>query len=356
MTDTAITSPHLRSDIRSRSLDLLRYPLALVVLTAHLCGGHDGPMEYIPWLSRATAAFISGQSVPIYFFIAGYVFFFNTELTHEVYLHKLKNRFHSLLIPYILWNLLAYIVGSLAYGDGFADAQSFIDGLGKALLGSTGGDVSYPADIVMWFVRALIVMALISPLINWFLRHTSVWGLLVLGILWAYPRTRLISSWQLTTAIFFFSWGAWMSLNKRDMIAEFKRLRILSLIIYLATATTCYISYNIYPPVYTVSKTFCIVAGLFLAYNVASYCVAKGHLSCISRIAPAAFFLYCSHMIFLRPIGDLIYMFLHPHNAILAVAYYVLIGVLTAVIATGLFFAMRRYAPRVLAPFVGGRL
>lgn len=346
----------VRADLRSRSLDFLRYPLAMAVLVVHLCNEHSEAMQYAPLLRRATSSFIGGQSVPIYFFIAGYVFFLNTDLGKKEYRRKLRNRFHSLLVPYLSWNLLAYAVATLACGDGTAGAGSFFAGLGKALAGSTGGEVSYPADIPMWFVRALIVMAIISPLIKWLLSRAGVWWVVLAGIVWANPYTRYISSWQLASATFFFSWGAWMSLNRRDMMAEFRRMRTPSLVLYLTAATTCYVCYDSYSLVFAACKIVAIVAGLPVAYNAAAGCVAKGLFAGLARLAPAAFFVYCSHMILLRPAADFMCRLLHPHDAATAVAFYALTGFATAALSTCAFFAMRRYTPRLLAPLTGGRL
>ena len=60
-------------------------------------------------------AFLRNQSVPIYFFIAGYVFFLGITLTIDTYGHKLKNRTKSLLIPYVSWNTLAVLIALLAF-------------------------------------------------------------------------------------------------------------------------------------------------------------------------------------------------------------------------------------------------
>ena len=90
-----------RTDSRSQALDLLRFPLAVVILTVHVFGtgvlavhGVEYSLENIPVMSGVMGfinAFLRDQSVPIYFFISGYVFFLGREFTGEVYLAKLKN-------------------------------------------------------------------------------------------------------------------------------------------------------------------------------------------------------------------------------------------------------------------------
>lgn len=73
-----------RNDLRSQSLDLLRFPLAVVVLIVHVFtisdvafGGQRLSVEDFPLfvhMRNFLDAFLRGQSVPIYYFISGYVF------------------------------------------------------------------------------------------------------------------------------------------------------------------------------------------------------------------------------------------------------------------------------------------
>ena len=301
-----------RSALRSRSLDLLRYPLALVVLTVHLRGVHTHLMiDYAPWLWRFIQAYLSGISVPVYFFIAGYVFFLNVNLTRETYLRKMRNRFHSLFIPYVAWNMLAFAVACARGRIEFNGMADMGRELWYALVGAPGG-LSYPADGPMWFVRDLMVMAAASPLLAWIFRHKGAWCKAAMGVIWANPATRHLGSWQLETAAFFFSWGAWMSFGGRDMMHELRRYRVAALIVYLAGSTAAYFLYGTGPSARAWCKTAGMLAGFVLAYNIAATCVKRGHGRTAMRLAPAAFFLYCSHNILLKSVGDIVYQAFAP--------------------------------------------
>ena len=108
-----------RNDLRSQSLDLLRFPLAVVVLTIHIFSsggltvqGSTVTFDELPFfleLNHFIDGFLRGQSVPIYFFISGYVFFLGVKLTKEKYAQKLRNRVKTLLIPYLIWNTIAVL-------------------------------------------------------------------------------------------------------------------------------------------------------------------------------------------------------------------------------------------------------
>ena len=81
MIDSKVTT----GDLRSQSLDLLRFPLAVVVVTVHLftlegikISGNSLDVTNSAFFLNITLfvrAFFSAISVPVYFFIAGYVFF-----------------------------------------------------------------------------------------------------------------------------------------------------------------------------------------------------------------------------------------------------------------------------------------
>ncbi len=175
-----------RNDIRSQSLDLLRFPLALFVVAVHVFTPlpqiYDGAgFPAADWLFRFVRAFIKDQSVPVYFFIAGYVFFLGMSLTMQSYMGKIRRRCHSLLIPYIVWNAVAilYVLKVMLPGMGavsdFADTSqldlslsSFIESFWDDSYGiipyvNSCNDGTFPIDKPLWFVRDLMLMALVSP-------------------------------------------------------------------------------------------------------------------------------------------------------------------------------------------------
>ena len=105
----------------SQALDLLRFPLAVVVLTVHAFGiqGVQVYGEYHDFMSMPAyeavycfvMSFLAEYSLAIYFFISGYVFFLGVDdFPLGVWKRKLRNRLKTLLIPFIVWNVLAAMV------------------------------------------------------------------------------------------------------------------------------------------------------------------------------------------------------------------------------------------------------
>ena len=91
---------------RDLSYDLLRFPLAIVILVEHIFSTTGVPtsqgisqVQLFPIVQDFINAFLRGHSVPIFFFISGYVFFLGRNLTPTSYWKKLKTRFFSLFLP-----------------------------------------------------------------------------------------------------------------------------------------------------------------------------------------------------------------------------------------------------------------
>lgn len=229
--------------IQSQTIDWLRFPLIIAVVFIH---NPNLPSDYA-LLSVKTDGFLICMSiytkiffshvlahiaVPIYFFISGYLFFLKTPiLTREIYTDKLKSRFRSLVIPYLLWNLfpvlvvaclwfLKYII--LNHDSGlfmerigtYMDKHGWlslfwnskewggneINWLGQPMYGS--GPINFP----LWYIRNLIVIVLLSPVIYYNIRKIK-WNFLIIMLFFYFsgiwPQLPGLSA----SAILFFSWG-----------------------------------------------------------------------------------------------------------------------------------------------------
>ena len=209
------------ADLRSQSLDMLRFPLAVVVLIVHtieqelIVHGIGVDTDGMPILSAMKCfvmAFLTNQSVPVYFFISGFVFFLGGQLTKQMYVQKMKNRFKSLFIPYIIWNIIALLsklaVFLLCLSFIFKNAymkqldvrmSTFLYELWDAskgmviepeILSAPPSQILtneiFPADAPLWFVRDLMIVAISTPVLYWLLKRTRHYMVLTLGLLWFY--------------------------------------------------------------------------------------------------------------------------------------------------------------------------
>lgn len=105
-------------------------------------------------------------AVPLFAAISGFLFFYNFEPSVQGFLNKYKKRFKSLFIPYILWSawglLFFFILQTLPQSRRFFNSTLIENyGLDKLLVLLFWDPLPYQ----LWFVRDLLILVLLSPVI-----------------------------------------------------------------------------------------------------------------------------------------------------------------------------------------------
>lgn len=192
----ALTKDDNKAELLSICINFMKFPLAIMVVVLHstLIGkpiervGIDNIDAIAPQYSSITwffGNFIGNCAVPIFFIISGFLLFYNIEkYTAATYAYKMKKRFYSLLVPYLTWNtlylILFYIIGQnnvvlSEVPELYGDNTSLSNFLYIAY-------VRPPVDGPLWFIRNLIVMDLISPILYVIIKNTKFYFPLMLLI------------------------------------------------------------------------------------------------------------------------------------------------------------------------------
>ncbi len=371
-----------RTDLRSQALDLLRFPLAVVILTVHVFGtgvlavhGVEYSLENIPVMSGVMGfinAFLKDQSVPIYFFISGYVFFIGDEFTKDVYVRKLKNRIKTLLIPYIIWNTAAILMQAALFLPYF---RSLLPGLAmvetdwsftgvlqcywnltKGLFAAWYPDAGslFPQNAPLWFIRDLMIVVLCTPLIYRFLKWARNYAVWLFGVSWF-----VLNYWQLghvlqlSTAFFFFSWGAYLSIAKKDMLEYFERFFKVSLVAYPLLSLLHVASVYWCPEITDTIKRLNVVAGLFFAYNVSAWLLKHNVCKVSAFLASASFFVYVTHALIYTNLLKLLFYLLRPVTQLEVISVYIFVVLIALASILSVFYLLHRYAPPILKIMIG---
>lgn len=379
MAATVSSTPE-RNSLRSQSLDLLRFPLAIVVVCIHIIASRtyvaDNRLIHIDRFPGADMffgifdAFLRNQSVPIYYFIAGYVFFWGVHLTMERYGKKLRNRYHSLLLPYLAWNILAIIITFIQYETSPASHTMFRlnptipgvlecfwnswYGLFERLTPFPSGAGIYPQDYPLWFVRDLMIIVAFAPLIYRLLRTTRGYVVMALAAAWfILSPFKLGHTSQLLSGFFFFVWGGYMSFHKRDMIKEFRKFAIPSTLGYIALGAGYLICIKSHPDFCPVIKALNTVAGMVMAYSLASFMLEIEMVKVNKFLAAASFFVYAGHGIFVAHVNNWIFDLIRPREILSAIACYAACLVIVVGGLLLLFLILAKWLPRVHKIFAG---
>lgn len=368
-----------RNDLRSQTLDLLRFPLAVVVLMIHIFSSEglevrgqemlftDHPvfMEVNRWID----AFLRGQSVPIYYFISGFVFFLGVEMTRETYLRKFKNRVKSLVIPYFVWNVLALVLmlaisvnpffKDYTAGHSFSFSWSSLlsgfwayDGDLTNVVMEPGGDI-YPMDVPLWFVRDLIVVVLCTPLLHKLLKRFGRYFVCLLGMVWFVVPYLHLRTLGFESAFFFFSWGAYMSINRKDMLQVFGQYFKVSVCLYVLLGVLHVVAGHYWPEAQGSIKQLNILVGLLFAYNFAAWLLKRGLCKVNSFLASVSFFVYVAHALVVSRVLKLLFITFSPASDWALLLVYTLAVVLTVGLLLGTFYLMRCYTPGLLKVVAG---
>jgi peptidoglycan/LPS O-acetylase OafA/YrhL len=231
----------------SESINMLRFPLAILVVFVHGFGadidvselhasGLTGLAVY-DYIRLFFSVVIARSAVPIFFIISGYLLFRKVEeYSKQVYVGKLKKRWHSLVIPYLSWNMLIVLWslafklgGILLHGkpwSGFGD-YFLQNGYLHMLWDSSVWDErttslgvethnSGPVLLPFWYMRDLIMMVVLSPAFFWLIKRLRFFFILLLMAVYAFDIRVAWMSGTFTAAGLFFGCGAYFAIMKQD--------------------------------------------------------------------------------------------------------------------------------------------
>lgn len=139
----------------------------------------------IVWLHTSSIFGVSSEiqniaivSVPCFFTISSFLYFLSFDFGDiwTCYKHKVSQRVKSLLIPFVLFNILAFISSIVLYY--FHPVDYFMpDDIKK--MGIIKFVYESVANGPLWYLRALFEFILVAPLVGWVI-HKSKWSILLI--------------------------------------------------------------------------------------------------------------------------------------------------------------------------------
>lgn len=362
------------SALTSTALRAARWPLSMVTVLNHVFqrGDIQTPLrtyspENWPLVEQAMVvvdAFTRGFAIPAFFVISGYLFFNGVGcLTPGIYRAKMRRRVNTLLIPYLLWNMLAVAV-SLALtlpwlaelfpgeADYYCSVKSFIWGF----VGIKPGNY-WPHDGSLWFIRDLMLAMLLMPVVYRLLRRWGAETVSVLGIGWFVSYTFFPGTYAefISPALFFFYGGAWLSLRRVDLADACGRVFTASMIAFPVLGLAYLWLVGSHPLAALVIKNLNLLVGIVFCLNVAVWSVKRWNFNNLRFWAAVSFFIYASHVIVFYFYKPLIFRMLSPDSGMSVLLAYVAIFVSIGAILLCSYLLMRRYTPRALSVLTGSR-
>lgn len=245
------------------------------------------------------------------------------------------------MVPYLLWNFIGYIIYAIKVGFSFEDFFH-----SSWVIDIPGRSGSSPIDGPLWYVRNLMIMVVISPIIAYMIKFTKWYLILIMTILWIIqipPFNKGIG-----IAFYFFSLGGYLRMFDYH-VENLQRYAK-----YLIIAYPIYVIYAFLMQSNSDSWDFQlgILLGIGAIFSLTIHFIKCGSGNCkfTKILSETSFFIYCLH--------DLLLQFLKPFfSEILGTGdtAYISLIVVDITLCLGFFYVLKRISPKVTSLLMGGR-
>lgn len=334
-------------------IDIAKFLLILLVVLIHSsltpfisADQFPGGVAVMSFLSRTLA----NCAVPSFMIISGFLFFRNfSYFDPSLFKRKIKSRIKTILIPYLLWNLIAAVLflfkaGQLGYNNfGVISHSSFH--ILPFLRGFWDLQHGYPFDFVLWFLRNLMVFIALSPLFYIFGRYTLPSLIITLFL--------ILTGNNLFQGCYFLI-GAYIALHER-MFGERIRSIVLrwsppALLISLITLICLHPSgillhFTILTRDVAATATVIVIAGIW----------SRGKGKPMHNIAGITFFIYAFHGLYATILRKWLVMLFPPQTTAMVLAEYFLTFSILSGGSFLIYRVMKNLLPGITSLLCGAR-
>lgn len=345
-------------------IDSMRFPLVCLVVLVHMLPfthmkvniNWSGNDMYV-LVSELLSHTLGRIAVPFFFLFSGYYFFKRYYGSiYRFYIKQIKNRWRTLFLPYVIWNLvmvLAILSKNylfIAFGMGRDDSYLTLQSSSiYKLFWET------PINFPLWYIRDLACMVFLSPLFYILFKYTRNIGMLILALLYFAVIESRIPGFS-TTAFFFFGLGSYLALSKINLLDLASKSKAISAV--MAAFLLFFATIMNHTDYYEYLVRIFILCAFFSMVNLFDVLCGKYNLRArLLGLAPVAFFIYVSHEVY-------VLNWLKGASARLSIVdngwgkllVYFLVPALCILICIAIYRFLKRLTPSFLLMCVGGRL
>ncbi len=370
----------MKNDTNSLLINMLRPFLLLIVIINHCTLDYGQIMGETSHLGGAVfqviqvflGKTITPSAVNCFFLISGFLFFLKSQGTQIDLKQKLRKRFHSLLVPYLIWNVLGIvclILLAVLKGNGVDDftfgrivvylwcsnvwSEDTVNLLGWPT------PMYGPIDIPLWYLRDLIVVTLFSPLIYRILRLLRYKFLLLVGLLYVLNIWTSLPGFSIDS-LFYWSVGAYLSMNNKGFFPLFTKgitflvivvtVSILPVVTWLMVVREHIVLTGLLQRILTMGL-ICVYIQIFgyFAWN-------RKQIKVPEFILTSCFFVYAIHDFpRINPIGMVRSLCSNMLRDNLQIIIYLITPIMVYVLSLMLYIITKRFMPKICTILSGGR-
>ena len=348
---------------QSTLIRAMRFPLMVMVLYVHSLGFSDAVIsnDFSSWncyhfFSEMISHNLGAIAVCWFYTFSGYLFFCSLkdgEFSSRWVATKWKKRLHSLLIPYLIWNLLP-VVATLLKNLLFA-RLGYPEDEGMAYVRQLNivewlwdGPINYP----LYYIRDLIIMSVLAPLL-YLIASRFKWGsMAALFLIYISPLNIPIPGLR---AIFFFGIGAWMGIYRVNLIWLCRKVEIPALIVAIITLIIC-TYYNSAPYHGYLLRAF-YPFGMITFMNICDKLIDnENRCNRMCNLASAVFIIYATHEIYILGWTKGLFLRVFGDGLLGSWVRYLFVPVVVLIACLFIYWLLNRFMPKTLAFVCGGRV
>ena len=281
----------------SEAITWLRFPLIFLIILLHCYSVQrlEGEHEIYFKVLYPFSLWLGETGVPGFFFISGYLFF----LSKKSYAQKLQTRVRTLLVPYLLWNTLLLSAYLIALAAGFPQDingksltdYTFIDYLRLFWdRGSFDNGNFVPLLCPLWYIRNLLLMSILSPLLFYVIRYAREVFLLIAAVWWLLTYDNAF----IPQTVLFFSLGAYFSIHQVNPLAISLKLKQVFIFLCIFFAICDFLVHTVWgTPINLQIHRLALILNIPVLLLVGDYCM-RHHVH-RQTLTDAAFIVFCVH-------------------------------------------------------------
>lgn len=352
---------------QSQVLNALRFPATLMVIVSHCVlitmiipiSAFSGEMALARFILQFFYS-MGALAVTLFSLISGYYLFAKGDRwTVPHYIDILRKRFSTLLIPYVLWNLLYFLalwlknsIG-LHLEIGFAFNAIEYDKVTNHGLFEL---IMEPINGPLWYIRDLIYMVLFSPLVYILCRNRII-GAIAVVLLYILPIIAPYCHFYfpLNDVQVHFIVGAYLALHKWSILDIARRVKWFAYGIGGAYIVAMGIGIiGLHTHYSGILNAFFALTLINLGYEL--YLRQNALYYFFARNASATFFMYSAHWIlYINIVRGTLTTFLPSDGSMTDIFVLITTFILVAIATLYTYRLMSRAMPSVLSILSGGR-
>ena len=292
-------------------ITLLSFVLAILVVTIHAenLSVYSIDSGALFWIEKYENTFAT-IAVPTFFALSAYLFFQN--YSPDKLLSKWKGRVFSILIPYLIWNGIAYLfyqsINCLPFVQGKINQDlepfSFLGLLKDMVLGGHN---------VTWFLQNLMAYMIVTPLLYWFIKY-RIGAAIVLAVA-VIGAVLTNNSWVINFVIYLF--GAIIGIHGKSIVRlKYQNYLIVLSGLYLFVTMLLLTLVEINTPLIMIPLR---ITQIMTAWIFADVFAVSYELKWWVKIS---FFIYCCHSMILESLEKVIFIVLGQNQLGAAIDFF----------------------------------